>query len=116
MGRAAAGFLREANRRHAGEALWFNVHNYLQSGCISNIFLVEKGKLVTPPTQQELRDPVVGRMVPYPKSNVLPGVTRAVVLDLARREGIDIETGPVDVGRLLEANEVHVASPDAITS
>jgi len=33
--------LREANRRGAGEALWFNVHNYLQSGSISNVFIVK---------------------------------------------------------------------------
>ncbi len=34
--------LREAGRRGAGEALWFNVHNYLQSGSISNVFLVKE--------------------------------------------------------------------------
>ena len=49
--------LREANRRGAGEALWFNVHNYLQSGSISNVFVVKDGVIVTPPTAVELRDP-----------------------------------------------------------
>src|SRR5688500_9956771 len=34
--------LRSANQRGAGEALWFNVHNYLQGGSISNVFLDRK--------------------------------------------------------------------------
>src|SRR6185312_11927441 len=48
--------LREANRRGAGEALWFNVHNYLQSGSISNVFIVKDGVLITPPTAVDLCD------------------------------------------------------------
>ncbi len=47
--------LREANRRGAGEALWFNVHNYLQSGSISNVFIAKHGTLFTPPTNVELQ-------------------------------------------------------------
>src|SRR5689334_6851846 len=66
--------LREANRRGAGEALWFNVHNYLQSGSVSNVFVVKHGELITPPTNAELRDEAVRAATPYPRSNVLPGV------------------------------------------
>lgn len=102
--------LREANRRGAGEALWFNVHNYLQSGSISNVFLVEEGKLITPPTQQELRDPAVGQSVPYPRSNVLPGVTRLAVIETAKAAGISIELATIDVNRLLGANELFLTN------
>lgn len=98
--------LREANRRGAGEALWFSVHNYLQSGSISNVFLVEAGKLVTPPTPQELREKTVADALPYPKSNVLPGVTRATVLDLAREAAVEVQLGGIDVNRLLAAEEL----------
>src|SRR5215212_10354755 len=59
--------LREANRRGAGEALWFNVHNHLQSGSISNAFVVKDGVLVTPPTPADLHDSAVASTVPYPK-------------------------------------------------
>lgn len=45
--------LKEANRRQAGEALWFNVHNYLQCGSITNVLIVKDGRLVTPPTNEE---------------------------------------------------------------
>ena len=102
--------LREANRRGAGEALWFNVHNYLQSGSISNVFLVENGALVTPPTQQEMRDSELARSMPYPRSNVLPGVTRAAVIALARAAGIDVQFAVVDVNRLLEAQELFLTN------
>jgi branched-chain amino acid aminotransferase len=102
--------LREANRRGAGEALWFNVHNYLQSGSISNVFLVEAGKLVTPPTPQELRETGIGEAVPYPKSNVLPGITRATVLKLARNAGIEVQWAAVDVNRLLAADELFLTN------
>src|SRR5687767_177339 len=51
--------LRDANQRGGGEALWFNVHNYLQSGSISNVFLVKADILVTPPTAEDLRDPAI---------------------------------------------------------
>jgi branched-chain amino acid aminotransferase len=102
--------LREANRRKAGEALWFNVYNYLQSASVSNVFLVENGKLVTPPTAQELRDPIVARDTPYSRSNVLPGVTRAAVMDLAREAGLEVETSAIDVARLLETQELFLTN------
>src|SRR5687767_3604792 len=73
--------LREANRRAAGEALWFDVHNYLQSGSISNVFVVKDGRLLTPPTPQEIRDKVAAAPPPpHSRSATLPGVTRAVVM------------------------------------
>jgi branched-chain amino acid aminotransferase len=102
--------LREANRRGAGEALWFNVHNYLQSGSISNVFIVEDGKLVTPPTPQELRQPDLAQSIAYPGSNVLPGVTRAAVLELARAHELPVEIAPIDVNRLLGATEVFLTN------
>lgn len=102
--------LREANRRGAGEALWFNVHNYLQSGSISNVFLVEDGKLVTPPTADELRDPAVADAVPYPRSAVLAGITRAAVVELARAAGIEVLPAAVDINRLLGAQELFLTN------
>ena len=102
--------LREANRRGAGEALWFNVHNYLQSGSISNVFLVEGGKLLTPPTRSELHDAAVAEQIPYSKSNVLPGVTRAAVSELAKAAGIEVQLAGIDVSRLLAAEEVFLTN------
>jgi branched-chain amino acid aminotransferase len=102
--------LREANRRGAGEALWFNVHNYLQSGSISNVFVVKNGVLMTPPTNAELRDPAVAAESRYPKSAVLPGVTRAAVIEIAKSESIEVRLASIDVNQLLEADEIFITN------
>ena len=86
--------MRQATRQDAGEALWFNVHNYLQSGSVSNVFLVKDGALVTPPTSADLRDPAIAQASPYPRSAVLPGITRQTVLELAGTNGIGVRVGP----------------------
>ena len=102
--------LREANRRGAGEALWFNVHNYLQGGSVTNVFLVKGDALVTPPTPEELRDAAVAESTPYARSNVLPGVTRGAVIELATDAGIEVRRSAVDVNQLLEADEVFLTN------
>jgi len=102
--------LREAARRGAGEALWFNVHNYLQSGSISNVFLVKDGALLTPPTQVELREEPVRAKTPYPKSNVLPGTTRHAVLELAAELGAPIVKQGLSINDLLDADEVFLTN------
>ena len=102
--------LREAVRRGAGEALWFNVHNYLQSASVANVFVVRGGALLTPPTQEDLRDPATAQACPYPKSNVLPGVTRGAVLELARANGIEVRIGAMTVNDVLEADEVFLTN------
>jgi branched-subunit amino acid aminotransferase/4-amino-4-deoxychorismate lyase len=102
--------LREANRRSAGEALWFNMHNYLQSGSISNVFVVKDGELFTPPTPQETRDSVNPESMPYPKSAVLPGITRAAVIELARDAGIDVRLCAINVDAILDADEVFITN------
>jgi branched-chain amino acid aminotransferase len=103
--------LRSANRREAGEALWFNVHNYLQSGSVTNVLLVRDGALLTPPTQRELDDdPALAAAVPYSRSNVLPGTTRQVLLELARRMQTPVRLGAIDVNELLAADELMVSN------
>ena len=102
--------LREAARRGAAEALWFNVHNYLQSGSISNIFLVNDGRLLTPPTRAELLDEAVEAATPYPQSNVLPGITRAAVVEAARAAGIDVVLRGLSINDLLSADEAFLTN------
>lgn len=102
--------LREANRRGAGEAFWFNVHNYLQSGSISNVFIVKAGVIRTPPTNEELRDATVRERTAYPKSNVLPGVIRGAIIEFAQAAGIPVELGSIEVSQLLDADEVFITN------
>lgn len=102
--------LRSANQRGAGEALWFNVHNYLQSGSISNVFLVKDRTLITPPTNVELRESDVAQATAYPKSDVLSGITRAAVMELAVAANIGVKLASVTVNELLEADELFLTN------
>jgi len=92
--------LREANRRSAGEALWFDIHNQLQSGSISNVFIVKNNSLLTPPTTAEGKN----------RSCVLPGITRAMMMELAAESGLSARPEPIDVNKLLDADEVFLTN------
>jgi branched-chain amino acid aminotransferase len=62
----------EANRVGAGEALMLNMQGNVAEATGDNIFLVTNGELTTPPTSE----------------GALPGITREVVLNLAKEMGI----------------------------
>jgi branched-chain amino acid aminotransferase len=102
--------LRAANQRGAGEALWFNIHNFLQSGSISNVFIVRGQTLITPPTPADLQDPTLAETIPYPRSNTLPGVIRQAVIEMATEADIDFRIEAIDVNQLLEADEVFLTN------
>jgi branched-chain amino acid aminotransferase len=102
--------LRDATQRGAGEALWFNVHNFLQGGSISNIFIVKEGSLITPPTRDDLLDPIVAEKIPYPKSATLPGITRQVIFEIAAQEKIPLQRAAVNIRQLLEADEAFLTN------
>jgi len=86
------------------EALWFDVTRALSCGCVSNVFLVKDGALVTPvargeePTDSPLRSPV------------LPGITRAAVISLAEESGIAIRRERVEIEAVLSADEVFLTN------
>ena len=99
--------LRNANMKGAGEAIWFDVHNYLQSGSISNIFIYKNGHLMTPPTNSEVaRDPKTAKL----KSCVLPGVTRLTVIELANTLDIPCAAALLTINELLDADEVFLTN------
>ena len=102
--------LRNATQYGAQEALWFNVHNYLQSGSVSNAFIVKAGKLITPPTNDELKDESINAVTAYPKSNVLPGTTRAAVIELAKASGVEVIRASISITDLLDADEVFLTN------
>ena len=57
----------EARKRGCADALYVGKRNRLFEGCVTNIFLIKRDKLVTPSLGQ----------------NVLPGVTRKVIMEIA---------------------------------
>ena len=95
--------LRQAAAAGAGEAIWLNVSNHLASGAISNIFLVKDQTLLTPIARGEETD---GSL----RAPVLPGITRAVVLEIAETIDLAAERRMLDVNDLLSADEVFVTN------
>lgn len=67
---------------------------YLTEGAVSNIFVVRADVLLTPPQG------------PF----ILPGITRDLVLELARAHGIPCEEAPVTEAQLRSADEVWMSS------
>ena len=86
--------LRTAQQRDCGESIWFTPDNRLTEGCISNIFVVKKGTLTTPPLD----------------APVLPGVTREAVIELAKTNEIPINETAGTVDDLLDADEVFLTN------
>lgn len=86
--------LQRAQKAGGGEALWFTSEGLLAEGCISNIFLGQEEKVITP----SLETPV------------LPGITRAAVLELAEEMGMDHAEGDLTIDHLLDADEVFLTN------
>ena len=83
-----------ASRRGAAEGLYVTAAAEVTEATSANVFLVERGALVTPP-----RD-----------AGILPGVTRALVIALARRAGLRVREERVTVARLRRAREVFLTA------
>ena len=83
-----------ASRRGAAEGLYVTAAAEVTEATSANVFLVERGALVTPP-----RD-----------AGILPGVTRALVIALARRAGLRVREERVTVARLRRAREIFLTA------
>jgi branched-chain amino acid aminotransferase len=90
------GILARLEAREVGvdEALLLDGDGHLTEGATCNCFLIEDGVLRTP----ALDGPV------------LPGITRAVVLELAREAGLPVETGQCDPSDLRAADEAFLTN------
>lgn len=79
------------------EAIMLNDKGNVAEGTADNIFIVQAGGVVTPPLS----------------AGVLPGVTRAVVMSLARKMGIPVAEENVSPTRLLGAQECFLTGTAA---
>ena len=95
--------LQQAAARKTGEALWFTVSNHLAGGSVSNAFLVKDGALVTPIARGEEASGAI-------RAPVLPGITRAAIMELARGQGVGVTTRMLDIGDVLSADEVFLTN------
>jgi branched-subunit amino acid aminotransferase/4-amino-4-deoxychorismate lyase len=85
---------KEAAAKGADEGLFLNTAGYLCEGTVSNIFLVREQTLVTPDVA----------------SGLLPGVTRKVVIRLAREAGLTAAERPVRPEELFKADEAFLTN------
>lgn len=81
----------DARRAGFDEAILLTESGHVAEGSTSNIFMVRKGRLITPPATE----------------NLLEGITRNAVMELAEREmGIRVAERPIDRSELYIADEL----------
>lgn len=83
---------KEARDQGAIEAIYVDRDGYLQEGTTSNLFVVRDGHLITPSCDR-----------------ILPGITRQVVLELAK-ENVEIAERPVHKDEIRLLDEVFITS------
>ncbi|XP_024378737.1 branched-chain-amino-acid aminotransferase-like protein 1 [Physcomitrium patens] len=79
----------EGNIADAGDALMLDCGGFVAETNATNIFMVKKGRVLTPHADY-----------------CLPGITRATVIDLARREGFPMEERRISLTEFHTADEV----------
>lgn len=81
----------EARRNGHDEAIFLNSDGHVAEGATCNLFMVRDGKLITPPVTD----------------NILEGITRASVMELARKEmGIPVIERSIDRSELYVCDEI----------
>jgi len=86
--------LRTAQRAQMADAIWFTDSGLLADGSTSNIFLFKDDKLLTPSLDLP----------------VMPGITRKIVLEIARDLQIPVEEGHFSLQDLLAAPEIFITN------
>lgn len=86
--------VREAQAKGAVEGILLNQAGQVAEGASTNVFLVKGGVAITPPLE----------------AGILHGITREVVLELARQAGIPAREEAVTPEALRQADEVFITS------
>ena len=86
--------LRESYAAGADDALMLDLQGHPAEASTSNIFSVHRGEIVTPPLEL----------------GMLHGVTRGLVLEVARAEGLPVREEPSDLETFAAADEAFVTS------
>lgn len=85
---------QEARQLGVYEPILLNAGERLAEGASSNLFLVREGRLLTPPLE----------------AGILQGITRDLVLDLARRDGLPVSEETLAAEDLRRADEAFITS------
>jgi len=85
---------QEAIRVGADDALMLNMEGYLAECTTSNIFFMENQQLYTPAVE----------------CGILKGITRDVVIELAKEQGVSVEEGRYTTEQLFKADECFITN------
>ena len=85
---------QEAVQVGADDALMLNMDGYLAECTTSNIFFVKNQRLHTPAVE----------------CGILPGITREVIVELAKERGVGVEEGQYTMEQLLQADECFITN------
>lgn len=99
IGRYAANIMAkaEANRQGAGEGLMLNQQGYVAECTGDNLFLVKHGVVRTP----------------HPSCGILKGITRATVIQIAKREGMQVVEEFMTSADVFDADEAFLTGTAA---
>jgi branched-chain amino acid aminotransferase len=86
----------EANHAGADEAIMLDTHGFVAEGSADNVFIVKRGRLLTPPTVA-----------------CLPGITRETAIELARSEKIPVSEEFFTLSALYGADECFITGTAA---
>ncbi|GAB4546433.1 MAG: branched-chain-amino-acid transaminase [Phycisphaerales bacterium] len=95
--------LQDAASAGMGETLVLAVTNHVCSGAVSNLFIVKDGALLTPLAHTEEQPGALAHPV-------LPGITRAAVIEAAQREGLAVTRRLVTIDDVLDADELFLTN------
>jgi branched-chain amino acid aminotransferase len=79
----------EANYKGGDEAIFFDTNGYISEGSGDNLYVVKNGEIITPPTLNNLR-----------------GITRMVLLEIAKSLGISLKEQNLGYFDLYSADEL----------
>ena len=82
----------EAINANADEAIMLDIRGYVSEGAGDNVFIIRRGSLITPPVH----------------AGVLEGVTRLVVMEIARKLGIEVAEKDITIHELYNAEEAFI--------
>ncbi len=83
---------RAAEDAKVYEAIFVNEKGYVLEGTITNVFIVQKGVLITP------------------KNNILLGTTRQFILRIAKKAGMKVKEKDFKIADLYKADEVFITN------
>jgi branched-chain amino acid aminotransferase len=84
----------EVKEKSAHEAIVLNTDGYVAECIVSNIFIVDSRKVITPSLD----------------TNILPGITRKIVLDICTNNNISVSEDRFRIETLIKADEMFITN------